>query len=1086
MNLINQNLHVLLLVVLFGPIWFMPSSVEVLPVHHFLPPDTVLSCNDLVHVSLDEHCEALIEPDDILEGYNGNWNDVAVTIYDTLWAEVPNPVNGNWLGRILIAEVTHLPSGNTCIGEISIEDKFPPTITCDTLQIPCFQELDGQLYPEASDNCDSNPQVELVNFEVDNSNPCGVVTIRRTFVARDHWNNFSGQCVQLLTTFTPGLPSFPIDTTWECDIFEQYPNVIDPTPLTGILATTGSGRPDVANGQFCTFSTSHNDVILQGCQGLFSIVRTWTVMNWCTGEVFTNGASGEDNVQLIAVKDRTPPQIVLGQVEVGANISDGNGPCKAIAYLPPALVIDNCHNTIQRIFTPIGEADYLNGQNGNNGGLIPAPGLPLGEHILVYQATDACGNTDTIHVKLIVKDLTAPVAVCDEITSVSLSSDGYATLMAESVDDGSYDACCLDSFAIRKMNATCTPDDTVFSSSIQFCCVEAGEEIMVVFRAFDCSGNYNDCMVSVLVEDKQAPLQVHCPPMRSTTCDFFSDSLQIPLQEGQFEVLDSFGLPDLEDNCSIVMLSDTAWWDLDQCLKGVIWRRWEFTDNGHNDTLNCTLVLQVDHVSDWVVKFPADLTVDCQSNLPPTGEPEVFFETCELVAVSHSDAVFTVVPDACYKIVRHWKLINWCIVNTPVQNIVIESSEKTLGIDLDGDGQLSSRVFQDGLNSSNLNVAMPLRGAQPDGIIEWEQVIKVIDQTSPSMTCPPFLEYCIESNECTTTVQMPLMQVEDCSGNVQLSVAGQFGNGPGPYHDVGPGLYSMQYYAEDGCNNGTSCEVLVLVKDCKAPTPYCINGLSITLEQDTSVTVYAENFDAGSWDNCDGPLKFSFTPDVSATSMSFDCFDLGFVIVDIYVTDASGNQSFCETFVFVDDNQGVCQGPPLIAGKVQTELDKPVKDVVLNLNGPITNADTTGSAGIYSFQVEYGKDYTVSGRKNNFPLNGVTTFDIVLISKHILAIDTLDSPYKIIAADVNGSNTVTTADLVEIRKLILQISNSFPNNMPSWRLIPKNYVFPNPFNPFDPPFPEVYNFNDLSDAILDAHFVAIKLGDVNLSADPQK
>ena len=34
--------------------------------------DTTLVCNNLVQVSLDQNCEALIEPDDILEGYNGN------------------------------------------------------------------------------------------------------------------------------------------------------------------------------------------------------------------------------------------------------------------------------------------------------------------------------------------------------------------------------------------------------------------------------------------------------------------------------------------------------------------------------------------------------------------------------------------------------------------------------------------------------------------------------------------------------------------------------------------------------------------------------------------------------------------------------------------------------------------------------------------------------------------------------------------------------------------------------------------------------------------------------------------------------
>ena len=72
----------------------------------------------------------------------------------------------------------------------------------------------------------------------------------------------------------------------------------------------------------------------------------------------------------------------------------------------------------------------------------------------------------------------------------------------------------------------------------------------------------------------------------------------------------------------------------------------------------------------------------------------------------------------------------------------------------------------------------------------------------------------------------------------------------------------------------------------------------------------------------------------------------------------------------------------------------------------------------------------------------------------------LGSPYRLIAADANRSNSVTTFDLVEIRKLILQINSDFPNNT-SWRFVDGSYQFPNPANPWTAPFPEVININDL-------------------------
>jgi len=109
--------------------------------------------------------------------------------------------------------------------------------------------------------------------------------------------------------------------------------------------------------------------------------------------------------------------------------------------------------------------------------------------------------------------------------------------------------------------------------------------------------------------------------------------------------------------------------------------------------------------------------------------------------------------------------------------------------------------------------------------------------------------------------------------------------------------------------------------------------------------------------------------------------------------------------------------------------------------------------------------------------NGVSTFDLAMISKHVLNVAPLNSPYKIIAADANNSGTVTTLDLVAIRKVVLFVSNEFPNNT-SWRFVDKDYVFATPQNPFASVFPEVRNFNNITGANM-ADFVAIKIGDVS-------
>jgi len=172
----------------------------------------------------------------------------------------------------------------------------------------------------------------------------------------------------------------------------------------------------------------------------------------------------------------------------------------------------------------------------------------------------------------------------------------------------------------------------------------------------------------------------------------------------------------------------------------------------------------------------------------------------------------------------------------------------------------------------------------------------------------------------------------------------------------------------------------------------------------------------------------------------------------------------------------------VIAGEIQTEMGEDLPGVHIHAvsTGMTTGTDANGTYQLTGLQ--NGGAYTVAPEKNDDYLNGITTFDLVLMSRHVLGIAPLGSPYKIIAADINKSGMVTTADIVELRKLILQINDKFPNNT-SWRFVQKDYVFPDPANPFNPPFPEAVNVANISQDVLDANFVGVKIGDMNCSAN---
>src|SRR5690349_6281135 len=97
-----------------------------------------LACNDLIQVSLDENCEAEIQPDDILEGNNcPNGNLHVQAKINGIWV----PASGNFvataanINQTIQVRVRDLNSGNLCGGLIHVEDKLPPQLTCTNITI---------------------------------------------------------------------------------------------------------------------------------------------------------------------------------------------------------------------------------------------------------------------------------------------------------------------------------------------------------------------------------------------------------------------------------------------------------------------------------------------------------------------------------------------------------------------------------------------------------------------------------------------------------------------------------------------------------------------------------------------------------------------------------------------------------------------------------------------------------------------------------------------------------------------------------------------------------------------------------------
>jgi len=171
----------------------------------------------------------------------------------------------------------------------------------------------------------------------------------------------------------------------------------------------------------------------------------------------------------------------------------------------------------------------------------------------------------------------------------------------------------------------------------------------------------------------------------------------------------------------------------------------------------------------------------------------------------------------------------------------------------------------------------------------------------------------------------------------------------------------------------------------------------------------------------------------------------------------------------------------IISGTITSVIGLPIENVVVSLSGSLEETVLSDENGYYEFSVQPGGNYVIKPCYDAGPINGVSNFDKQLISNHIDGQQELETPYKVIAADINNDNSIDSIDTNVIDELILGSIVDFPNNK-SWRFIDKSFNFLDPLSPLSTVFPEEGIVNDLgNDIIID--FFGVKIGDVNLNSN---
>jgi hypothetical protein len=1104
--------------------------------------------------------------------------------------------------------------------------------------------------------------------------------MQRTWIVTDAWGNQS-LCSQTIT-----ITAFDLDdVTWPEDVVVDCESTyLNP----GAIAPDQTGRPSIngapiGNGGYCSASISHTDERFDICAGSFEILRTWKVRNTCLGISDDNPIK---HVQIITVADLGGPAFAC---PAAVTVSTDPFGCCATAALPDMVVAEGCSNIIglEAKVTGTNPANgniitftvggHLEDFPGNNYWVADTLAvfdytqcLPLGTYNVRYKASDECGNTSFCFFQLTVADLVPPVAACDQTTTVAINGNdpndcytaadgcdgaGVTWVKAKTFDDHSTDNCHQLKFTVRRMapysaciNALshdpCYPGGlsefdlaTAELDSIKFYCCEVGTTQTVILRVYqiDVNGNYvpgidgqpiyNECMIQVEVQDKIKPI---CQPPANVTvaCENFDPSLWL---YGKAEVFDNCCLDktkEFQGQCGLTHSASYTLFDT-LCNRGTIVRTFRAYDC-HGLSSQCTQRIVVNYNQQYYIKFPNDTIVTACNAAFNYTEPKFYGEDCELLGVTYEDAIFTIVPDACFKIERNWKIINWCTfqpdqpcieVPNPNPNAISNHPSNLPGPVVSDINPLLEptnpwRATRVKVTSNPLdtftNYATQFYNKNAN-CYTYKQVIKIIDTQDPEVTCPasPVTVCDVTTNDpllwnadywwdnanqshdlCEAPADICITATDLCSGaNINIEyqlfldldgdgvmetvvnstqLGGQsgglgwnnilFGNVTGvgeprqfdgrpvpanqkwgfaiqetvdaaaktktacvkfntfqtqevpnqinPPVYVTPqlphGTHKIKWFVTDGCGNETICEYTIIIKDCKAPTVVCLDGLSVNIMPGGMIQMWASDFLQYTEDNCTltpwikiGIRKCGtgtgFPYDNNGnpiTNVLFDCTELGPQCVELWAIDLAGNADFCATTLDVQDNNGNCGTPGMVnvSGALKTELSDGVEEATVAITGsddlgtPLTFSGVSNGQGLYwvNGSIPLASDITITPAKDDNPLNGVTTYDLVLISKHILGIEPLGSPYRMIAADANKSNSITTFDIVELRKLILGIYQELPNNT-SWRFVDKAYTFPNVQNPFMGVFPENISIAEALTHQLGQDFVGVKIGDVN-------
>jgi len=671
-------------------------------------------------------------------------------------------------------------------------------------------------------------------------------------------------------------------------------------------------------------------------------------------------------------------------------------------------------------------------------------------HTRTWTATDACGGLTT--------------AVSQTITEVDDTDPFFTSVPADATI--ACDASPVFGTPVADDACSAVTIGSTDSSSGNSC---SGSYTRIWTATDDC-GNTATASQTLTYSDDDAPVFTSVPSNGMIACD------ETPV----------FGTPTASDDCNGATITQVDTQSGTSC-SGSYTRTWTATDACGNANIASQTFNYTDDEGPVFTSVPSGGTVACFDQSIFTGTATATDNCSGPASISHQDVS---IGDNCNgTVTRTWTAVDAC-----------------------GNTTTASSTF-----IVNDNVAPTFTSVPPGGTADCDANANFGTPTASDNCGTPNITFADQSNGtgCGGGVTRTWTATDDCGNEATASATLTFSDDEAPVFTSIPGTADVDCdddltpeapTATDNCGavtvvitdentNGTLCDngyathyTWTATDDC-GNTATAVTQVWVNPDDEAPVFTFVPDGDFGDCDN--------FPPTFGTPEAEDDCGSVTITFIDEYIgnpdgcdenenfdyrrvwtaTDACGNTATAKQTFWI-----LVNGPSAnVMGEVHTEEDEMVEDVEVTIDGSFggfSQMYETEHDGAYGFgNLPVDNNYTVTPYSNELPLNGISSFDLILIAQHILAINPLDSPYKIIAADINRSGSVTTMDLVELRQLILYEDTEFQNN-DSWRFVEAAYVFPNPENPFATVFPEMVSINSLS-ADEQHDFVGVKVGDVN-------